>query len=107
MKYHCRCRICGARQTRSRHPDDFKPRCSQCGRVSTLRVDKWANRRPWRKNLCVCAAYSFVHRKGSGKCLHKIYDKELYEERAAIAEFCGEQPRDVAEGIAALEQQGK
>lgn len=103
-KFHCRCRRCGARQTRTRHPETFTPRCRGCGARGTLRVDKWAQGRPWRQNVCSCEAYHFAHRRASGRCIFRVADREAFEERAAIIEFCGGEPRDVAERAAALEQ---
>lgn len=73
MGYHCRCRVCQARQVKPRHPDEYLrgPRCRQCGRVNTLRVDKWANNR-WRwEKTCTCGGYHFPHRMGSRWCHYR------------------------------------
>lgn len=68
MRYHCRCRKCDARQVKPRHPDAYvrPPRCRQCGRTGTLRLDKWAQNR--RQITCTCGGYWFPHRMGSPYC---------------------------------------
>lgn len=72
MSTHCRCRICDRRKAIKRHPDNYirPPKCV-CG--GSLRVDKWANSRPWRRSMCHCDGVWFSikgapHRKGSGQC---------------------------------------
>ncbi|WP_157958691.1 hypothetical protein [Salinicola sp. CPA57] len=67
---HCRCRICGARQVKPKHPDEYVrgPRCRNCARVGTLRIDKWADSKPWRRHVCRCDGYHFPHREGSLWC---------------------------------------
>jgi hypothetical protein len=74
IKYHCRCRVCQARQTRLKHPvRDYTrgPRCRGCGRINTLRVDKWMQNR-WRTyRTCLCNGYWFPHRQGSLYCYHR------------------------------------
>lgn len=84
MRIHCRCRKCRARKTLSKAPDQYlrPPRCP-CGGV--YRVDKWANSRPWRKNLCHCDGVWFSikgspHRRGGGQC---VYNEKLYIESEA------------------------
>lgn len=44
--------------------------CPRCG--SNAKRDPWANRKPWRKALCVCGAYLWdaPHRRGGGDCIH-------------------------------------
>lgn len=69
-KQHCRCTAktnCGRR---------FKgfpgvTPCPSCGAPG--RLDKWADRKPWRARLCYCDGYSWSlrgspHREGSGAC---------------------------------------
>lgn len=73
MNVHCRCRACGARQTKPRAPSEYVrgPVCRRCRRRDTLRVDKWANTRQWRKNVCRCDGYPYPHRvKFSLWCRH-------------------------------------
>ncbi len=72
VRRHCRCRICGARQTKPRHPDEYVigPVCTRCGRRNTLRIDKWADSKPWRRDTCRCDGYHFPHRRGSLWCYH-------------------------------------
>lgn len=108
MRWHCRCRVCGARQVR-RQPAKHvfntvapRYRCRQCGRRGTLRLDKYMNTR--KLEICACQAYHFIHRKGSGKCYYRIYDHEAFEERAAIAEFDGKLEKHEAEELAYQEQ---
>lgn len=96
--------VCGARQVRHRRLDTYVrgPVCRACGRRNTLRPDKWMNTR-WSQP-CGCQAYHFTHRRGSGLCFHRIFDKEAFEERAAIVEYDGGLPRRVAEEMAVIEQ---
>lgn len=72
-----------------------------------MRVDQWAQGRPWRRNVCECPAYHYPHRKGSGSCVYNLADREAFEERAAIKQFDAGLPADVAEREAALEQPPK
>lgn len=53
---------------------------------------------------CTCAAYPFTHRLESGACLRRVFDREAFEERAAIVEFDGGLPRHDAEDHALIEQ---
>lgn len=53
---------------------------------------------------CGCDAYHFTHRRGSGLCFHRVFDKEGFEERAAIGEFEGGLSREAAEQMAVIEQ---
>lgn len=89
---HCRCRVCGRRQTKPQAPDQYTtaPICRGCGRkwyrpknlgkyvtcslVPVLRVDKWAEARGWRKHTCYCDGYHHPHREGSRWC----YKNEEY-----------------------------
>jgi len=94
-KCHCRCRVCQARQVKAKHPDDYirGARCRQCGRVGTLRADKWMNNR-WRKQKnCGCAGYRFVHRMGSKYCHYRAdgsirkFDDFDFKDRQLEREF--------------------
>lgn len=81
MRYHCRCRIrsCGKRQVLPADPASYAepPLCVACGK-GKLRIDKWAQAKPWNANLCYCGAYEWhdsPHRLGSGRCFNNT---ELY-----------------------------
>jgi|TARA_R110001583_G_scaffold72563_1_gene202999 hypothetical protein len=69
---HCRCRSCGARQVKAKHPAEYlrRIRCKSCGEFDTLRIDKWADRRGWRYQTCYCDGYHFPHRIRSEFCYH-------------------------------------
>lgn len=69
---HCRCRSCGARQVKARHPDDYlrRIRCTSCGAFDSLRIDRWADGRGWRHKTCYCDGYHFPHRICSEWCYH-------------------------------------
>lgn len=72
-KRHCRCtsRACGKR---------FKgvpglTKCPVCDRVG--RLDKWAQAKPWRANVCDCGVYPFRHRMFGGRCCGPLQLPEL------------------------------
>lgn len=69
---HCRCRQCGARQVKAKHPDEYtrRIRCKRCGAFDSLRIDQWADRRGWRSQTCYCDGYHFPHRIRSTWCIH-------------------------------------
>lgn len=89
---HVRCSKCGARTTLPRKPEEYIriPRCRGCQRKMTLdgqpppgsrespsryaryRVDRWRARHERGRNApkCQCYGYSFIHRRGSGFCVH-------------------------------------
>lgn len=85
-RVHCRCRACGARQTKPKAPEEYvtAPVCRRCkakwyrprtagknvvcSLVPALRVDTWANGRGWRKHTCYCDGYHHPHREGSRWC---------------------------------------
>ncbi len=69
---HCRCRVCGARQVKAKHPSDYvrRLRCRSCGSVDSLRIDSWADQRGWRHLTCYCDGYHFPHRIKSEWCYH-------------------------------------
>ncbi|MCE3025769.1 hypothetical protein [Salinicola sp. DM10] len=54
------------------HPDEYVrgPRCRNCRRGNTLRIDKWADAKPWRQQVCRCDGYHFPHRRGSLWCYY-------------------------------------
>jgi len=56
----------------AKHPDEYRirRRCKGCGRFETLRIDKWADTRQWRKQTCYCDGWWFPHRHGSRGCNH-------------------------------------
>lgn len=85
-------------------PDQYPraPRCLVCGRYGTLRPDAWMNKR--QSLTCFCQGYHFPHRLGSGACYRRVFDREQFEERAAIIEFDGAAPREEAEELAIVEQ---
>ncbi len=68
----CRCRVCGARQVKAKHPDDYirRIRCKSCGAFDSLRIDKWADNFGWRYQTCYCDGYHFPHRIRSQWCYH-------------------------------------
>ena len=78
-KAPCRCKKCGTRKTLKRHPDNYLrvPACS-CGHRQWY-VDEWGIKG------CTCYSYSFMHRRGSGYCVHgKLFDPsddEQYNDR--------------------------
>lgn len=69
---HCRCRSCGARQVKAKHPDDYtrRIRCKSCGAFDSLRIDQWADKRQWRSKTCYCDGYHYPHRIRSEWCYH-------------------------------------
>lgn len=68
---HCRCRACGGRQVKAKHPAEYarRIRCKHCGQFDSLRIDKWADARAWRKYTCYCDGYHFPHRIRSKWCI--------------------------------------
>lgn len=70
---HCRCRKCGARQVKDKHPDDYilGPICRVCGRRNTIRIDRWMNTRWKYQKNCGCTGYWFTHRMGSKYCHYR------------------------------------
>lgn len=68
----CRCRSCGARQVKAKHPDEYQRRirCKSCGAFDSLRIDKWADGRGWRNKTCYCDGYHYPHRIQSEWCYH-------------------------------------
>lgn len=65
MSLRCRCRYCGARNTKKREPIRglTAARCRHCRKTGTLRIDKWAQRRGWLdEEICRCSSVPFPHR---------------------------------------------
>ena len=96
MKYHCRCRVCQARQVKSKHPDEYyrAVKCVQCGNKNSLRVDKWMMNRWKIQKTCLCGGYWFPHRRGSLYCWNrqdgtkrKIGDND-FKDRLLEKELC-------------------
>ena len=70
-RYGCACRVCGARQIKPRHPATYArgPRCRQCHRAGTLRLDQWYHQRAnSRRPTCYCDGYHYPHRPASSYC---------------------------------------
>lgn len=67
-----RCAACRSRQSLAQIPALYlrAPRCRQCGRRGTLRVDQWRMAHERRQKPCDCSGYSFPHRPRSGWCLY-------------------------------------
>jgi hypothetical protein len=65
---HCRCRKCDKRVALDQPPEwyDRPPVCPRCD--GPLRVDKWANSRPWRAYTCRCSSYPYPHNRSRGEC---------------------------------------
>ncbi len=71
MRWRVRCsrRVCQARRTLRKHPDEYK-RPPKCGCGSTKwRVDTYRMTREYPE-VCGCDGYRFMHRPGSGDCRH-------------------------------------
>lgn len=65
MALRCRCRWCGARNTKKREPKGGieAARCRHCHKRGTLRIDQWAQRRGWlARGVCRCNGVPFPHR---------------------------------------------
>lgn len=75
---HYRCRVCRARQVKSKWPHEYirVPKCVSCGNTHhrdgdwALAIDKWHQARKWRKYTCRCDGYHFPHRIRSEWCYH-------------------------------------
>lgn len=64
-KVRCRCRNCGARNTKSGELKYglARARCRNCLKTGTLRIDKWADARGWLIGRCCrCNGVPFPHR---------------------------------------------
>jgi len=72
------------------------PRCRQCGKKDTLRVDKWANSRPWRKYKCQCAGYWFPHRRGSKFCWYRKNGEQRMPEDPDFADRHFDEEKEAA-----------
>lgn len=68
-RYSLRCSKCDARSVRYKHPETYR-REPKCGCGGELRVDWYRTTGAERRAYpgCVCGAYHFPHRAGSGQC---------------------------------------